>query len=185
MGRIINKKDVFTIPNIISMFRIVLLPVIVYYYAVAQDYFLAIVMLVLSGISDILDGFIARTYNMISDFGKIIDPVADKLTQGTLLICLALKYNEIFVIVGIFALKEMLMLILGYIIIKKKDSVNSARWYGKITTVVIYSTIVIMIVIPEIPPFAVKIIGTVCALVILGSLVMYTRFYQKILAEDK
>ena len=74
-------NEIFTIPNILSMFRIVLLPFIVWFFVCKEDHVMAIIILLVSGMSDILDGFIARKFNMISDFGKIIDPVAQEIAQ--------------------------------------------------------------------------------------------------------
>lgn len=166
------------------MFRIVLLPVIVWLYCVEQNYYGAIAVLVVSGITDIVDGFIARRFNMVSDFGKILDPIADKLTQGVLLICLAVKYKIIILLVVIFALKEYIMITLGYIAMKRKDSVNSAKWYGKLNTVIIYSTIVLLIMFPRIPVSVVNVLSVICISVIVASFVMYARFYQRILKKD-
>ena len=171
-------------PNLLSLFRLLLLPVIVWLYCVEQSYADAIVVLVVSGVTDIVDGFIARKFNMVSDLGKILDPVADKLTQGVLLICLAIKYKIIIALVVVFALKEYAMITLGYMAIKRKDSVNSAKWYGKLNTVIIYSTIVLLIMFPQIPVSVVNILCAVCIVMIVASFVMYARFYQKILKKS-
>lgn len=181
MKRLFNKKEFFTIPNMLSIFRILLLPLIVWLYCVKKDYKTAIFVLFLSGLTDVVDGFIARKFNMVSDFGKILDPVADKLTQGVLLICLALKYKIIHALVGLFALKEVLMSVIGYILIKRKDSVNSAKWYGKLNTVIIYSVIVLLIMFPDIPSFAVNCMICACGISIVLSFVSYALFYSKIL----
>ena len=86
------QKKILTIPNIMSFFRLVLIPIIVYLYVVKNSYLWTIILLLISGATDIVDGFIARKFNMISNFGKAIDPIADKLTQLALLCCL-LFYN--------------------------------------------------------------------------------------------
>lgn len=181
MKRLFNKKEFLTIPNMLSIFRIILLPVIVWLYCVEKNYNIAIMVLLLSGLTDIVDGFIARKFNMISDFGKILDPVADKLNQGTLLICLAFKHKIILVLVGLFVLKEFLMAVIGYILIKRKDSVNSAKWYGKLNTVIIYSVIVILIMFPDISDVAVNTMMYGCAFAIIGSFIMYVRFFKSVL----
>ena len=185
MKRLFQKQEILTIPNLLSVFRLLLLPLIVWLYCVEHNYIAAIIILFISGLTDIVDGFIARRFNMISDLGKILDPIADKFTQGVLLICLATKHKVILVLVGVFALKELLMIILGYITMKRKDSVNSAKWYGKLNTVIIYSTIVLMILIPDMPNNAVTIMSGICIGVIIVSFLMYARFYQKILSNKK
>lgn len=183
MKRLLQKTQVLTIPNILSMFRIILLPVIAWLYLGRNDIISAIMLLIISGISDIADGYIARKYNMVSDFGKVLDPIADKLTQGVLLICLAVKYDIIFILVGMFAIKEALMFFMGYMVLKRRDSINSAKWYGKANTVIIYSTIVILILMPDIPQIAVNIIIGTCMFALLASFAMYTRFYIKLLKK--
>ena len=185
MKKFFNKKEILTIPNMLSILRIALLPLIVWLYCVKKNYHFAIFILLLSGITDIVDGFIARRFDMISDFGKILDPFADKLTQGTLLLCLASKYRYIFALVGLFALKEIIMIIIGYILIKQKNSVNSAKWYGKLNTVIIYSVIVILIIIPDIPLNVVNIMIYGCAIAIIGSFLLYLRFYRGILISKE
>ena len=82
MHGLFKKENVLTIPNLLSLFRLLLIPVIVWLYCVRQDYRWTIVALAVSGLSDILDGIIARKFNMVSDLGKILDPCADKLTPG-------------------------------------------------------------------------------------------------------
>lgn len=180
MKRLFNKKEFFTIPNMLSIFRILLLPLIVWLYCAEKNYKTAILVLFISGITDVTDGFIARKFNMVSDFGKILDPIADKLTQGVLLICLALKYKIIHALVGLFVLKEILMSVIGYLLIKRKDSVNSAKWYGKLNTVIIYSVIVLLIMFPNIPAFAVNGMIFACGISIVASFVSYALFYNKI-----
>lgn len=185
MKRLFQKQEVLTIPNLLSAFRLLLLPLIVWMYCVEHNYIAAIITLFVSGLTDIVDGFIARRFNMISDLGKILDPIADKLTQGVLLICLGIEHRIIFVLVGVFALKELLMIILGYITMKRKDSVNSAKWYGKLNTVIIYSTIVLMILMPDMPESVISILSCVCIGVIIISFLMYARFYYKLLSNQK
>lgn len=184
MRRLFKKSEVLTVPNLLSLFRLLLLPVIVWLYCVKKDYTAAIAMLIVSGATDIVDGFIARRFNMVSDLGKILDPIADKLTQGVLLICLAVKYKIIILLVVVFALKEYIMITLGYMAMKRKDSVNSAKWYGKLNTVIIYSTIVLLIMFPGTPVSLVNTMAIICMAVIVGSFVMYARFYQGILKKD-
>lgn len=178
------KGKIFTIPNILSMFRILLLPLMVWLYIFRKNYIATILVLLVSGLSDILDGIIARKYNMVSDFGKILDPVADKVTQGILLICLIFRHTQVLVIFGIFVLKEAIMILMGYIVIKKNNVINSAKWYGKLNTVIIYSSIFLMIIIPDIPENAVNAMVLLCSAVIIVSFFMYANFYKKILEKE-
>ena len=185
MLRIFKKEEVMTIPNLLTVFRILLLPLIVWLYVFKADYNSAILVLLVSGLTDIVDGFVARKFNMVSDLGKILDPFADKLTQWTLFICLAMRYKIILFIVCLFFLKEITLAFMGYIVIKRKDRVNSAKWYGKLNTVIIYATIVILIIFPDIPTVAVTVMSIICLITIIASMLMYASFYLKQIIPKK
>ncbi len=177
MQKIFKRKDIFTIPNLLSLFRLLLIPVIIWLYLVKQDARAATGVIVLSDATDVLDGIIARKCNMVSDLGKILDPIADKLTQGTLIVCLSFKYPLMLPLAILFVLKEIIMASLGAITIKKHDSVNSAKWHGKVNTIILYAVIIIMVFFPELPKQIINGMITVCTLSMLTSLVLYTKFY--------
>lgn len=128
------------IPNILTILRFVLIPFIVIY-AIAGNYVATIIVLTLSGITDILDGFIARKFNFITDFGKLMDPLADKTTQLTILIVLAIQKVVPSWILFIVLLKEFAM-IAGASFLYGKELVVSSKWYGKLSTVLFYVAIV-------------------------------------------
>ena len=119
-----RNKNIFTIPNILSMFRLLLLPVIVYMYINQKDYVLTGVLLLISGITDLLDGYIARTFNMMSDLGKILDPVADKATQAVILLCLVTRFRWLVIPFMCIVVKELFMSFIGLIVIKKTGEVH-------------------------------------------------------------
>lgn len=133
------------VPNILTLLRFVFIPFIVValYF---NNYILAFVLLTLSAITDVLDGFIARKYNLITDFGKLMDPLADKATQIVILITLGLRHIVPYWILCIIALKEFIM-IAGASFLYGKDLVVSSKWYGKLTTVIFYLAIVSSLVI--------------------------------------
>ena len=127
------------------MLRFVFIPfIIVALYL--NNYLLAFIFLTLSSISDVLDGFIARKFNLITDFGKLMDPLADKATQIVILVALGLKHIVPYWILCIIVLKE-IILIAGSAFLYGKDLVVSSKWYGKLTTVVFYIAIVSSLVI--------------------------------------
>ncbi len=181
MHRILRKEQVLTIPNLLSAFRIALLPVIVWLYCFKANYRAAILMLLVSGLTDIVDGFIARKFNMVSDFGKIIDPFADKLTQCALLISIGIRHKVLLIPAALFLLKEPILALMGYKLIKEKDSVNSAKWYGKLNTVIIYSSILILILFPNIHKAVVTVIAVICIITMILSMIMYAVFYKNLL----
>lgn len=182
MKRIFNKKDILTIPNLLSLLRLLMIPVIVTLYLRDKNYYGTTIMILLSGLTDIADGIIARKFNMVSDFGKILDPIADKLTQFTMIICLSIKYPKMMFLVMLFIVKECIMGLLGYITIKSKDSVNSAKWYGKLSTFVLYGSMILLFLIPDLSVVLVNILTFLCAVVLILSLILYVRFYIKILS---
>ena len=135
------KKDIFSIPNILSFVRILLIPIFVWLYVTAGtsgEYYLAAAVVVASGITDFLDGQIARRCNMITEFGKFLDPLADKLTQGTLFLCIAINYPLMWILLAIWLLKDGFMAIMGLVLLKTKQTkLDGARWYGKVCTAIL------------------------------------------------
>lgn len=145
------KKEILTIPNMLSLFRLLLIPVYVFIYLNAReetDYYLAAGILAVSCLTDLIDGKIARHFNMISTLGKVLDPLADKATQFTLIVCLAIKYPVLWFLVGLFIIKEGFQLIAGGINLKKGKMLKGALLSGKICTTVLFVSLIIMVMIP-------------------------------------
>ena len=132
------------IPNISTIIRFILIPVILYF-IFTGNYILAFVFFTLSGITDILDGAIARKFNLISTFGKLMDPLADKLTQISVLATLVFKEIIPFWILIIVMLKEFIMII-GASFLYGKDVVVYSKWFGKLATVLFYFAIVFSLI---------------------------------------
>ena len=135
------KKKIITIPNILSFFRLCLIPVIVWLYLGLQNYLWSAVLVVLSGVTDVLDGIIARKFNMISDIGKVLDPFADKATQMTMMLLLITRFPIMLLPFIISMAKEIFMTVSGYMVIKKCGIVMGADWHGKAATVALSSMI--------------------------------------------
>ena len=133
------------IPNALTILRFILIPFIIFY-IVKDEYIKAFIFLTLSGLTDILDGTIARKFNFITNFGKLIDPLADKTTQISILVTLALKDVIPMWILVIVFIKEFVM-IAGASFLYGKELVVSSRWYGKLSTVLFYLAIVSSFVI--------------------------------------
>lgn len=133
------------IPNLISLFRLILVPVFTYQFVVCEDFFTAGILLVISGITDCLDGFIARKFNMITNLGKILDPLADKLTQVMTVFCLAMmNYPIMWYLFAFLIVKDLLLLVGGIALYKKKDGMVSSNWFGKVATIVFYVAVAIL-----------------------------------------
>ncbi len=174
------KKDLFTIPNLLSLFRLVLIPVYVYIYLNAsapEDYFIAGGILAVSCLTDLIDGKIARHFNMISTTGKILDPLADKITQFTLIVCLAIEYPPILALAGLFVVKELFQLIAGFMIMRKGKILKGALLSGKICTTVLFVSLIILVLMPNIGTKAVYIITAVDSVFLLISFFSYARLY--------
>ena len=141
-----------SIPNVLSLFRIVLIPVFAVIFFAAPEYsWVAAVILTVSGLTDFLDGFIARKFNQITQLGKILDPLADKLTQLTACICLAIRHKEFIIILCLLVAKEFIMLIAGCVLLRSGYKLPSSRWFGKVSTVVFYLVMVYAIWNPTLP----------------------------------
>ena len=137
---VMKKSEYFTIPNIMGYGRILLLPIFLYLYYHAEtskEYWWAFGVLAISFLSDFFDGKIARKFNMVTDFGKMLDPVADKLTQWAIAIAISFRIPVMKYFVILFALKEFYMGMTGLYIMKKFHHVNMAQMFGKISTVLI------------------------------------------------
>lgn len=116
------------IPNILTIIRFILIPFIVYY-AIEDDYISVMIVLTLSGITDILDGTIARKFNFITDFGRLIDPLADKCTQVSVLIVLTIKEIIPLWIIIIVLVKELLCIIGAAFVLCEKNLITSSKWF--------------------------------------------------------
>jgi len=136
---IIRDKKIATIPNALSVLRIVMIPAIVYY--INNQYQLAFFYLLLSGVTDVLDGLIARKFHMTSDLGIVLDPVADKLTQGCVLIAIAKSTPWMTALRVLLIVKESVMVIFGLVVLKKTNRTYSAKWHGKLANGCIYTTL--------------------------------------------
>ena len=185
MRRLFKKENILTIPNLLSLFRLILIPVIIWLYCIRRDYGWTIAAIAVSGLSDVLDGIIARKCSMVSDLGKILDPVADKLTQGAILICLGTRYPLIWTLLLLFACKEIIMILMGCMALRHMDVVNSAKWYGKMNTVVLYVSAALLILFPNMGLIPANGLIWLCCLTTLLSLILYIRFYLLLFRQHK
>ena len=151
-------KGCWTIPNLLSVIRILLIPVFAYLFYNDEKIW-AVIVLAISGLSDTFDGQIARKFNQISDLGKVLDPVADKLTQIAIAIMLLIDFksaqNPIINALGwvflVFLIKEGIMIVGGLIMLLLNIRPGAAEFWGKAATVVFYVGMVIIIAIgPEV-----------------------------------
>lgn len=135
------------VPNTLTILRFLLIPVIVFY-IFTGNYILAFIFFTISGLTDIADGFIARKFSLVSNFGKLMDPLADKLTQIATLASLVFTHIISIWILLIVLLKEFIM-ICGASFLYGKDVVVYSKWYGKLATVLFYIAIVVSLLIKQ------------------------------------
>ena len=158
------KKEIFTIPNLLSFFRLALIPVYMIIYLDAtesKDYILAGSILAISCTTDMVDGKIARRYNMITTFGKFLDPLADKLTQFSLLLCLAIRYPVLWAVFSLFVLKELFQLAAGIMAARHGYILKGALFSGKVCTTILFISLVTMVVFPKLDVATINIIAMI------------------------
>ena len=194
------RGEVFTIPNVMTFLRIILIPVFMFFFLTSKDkpdrMWLAIGVLVLSAVSDILDGFIARKFNMVSDLGIALDPIADKLTQFAVMLCLVFRFPNMLVPLLLIVVKEVVTGIFALLTIRKTGLIKGARWYGKATTVLLYIMMGLHLIWPllnrvwpqtfrsgQLPQTVSVASIAVCVVMMLFSFAMYVRRYVLMLKE--
>lgn len=178
---IIRDKKIITIPNALSALRILMIPAILYY--INHQYELAFFYLLLSWVTDILDGVIARKFHMTSDLGIVLDPVADKLTQGCVLIALAKSTPWMTALCMLLIAKESIIVLFGLTVLKKTNRTYSAKWHGKVANGCIYTTLAAHILLKDMQNAYSNGMIILCAAAMLLSLVLYCLQYTSILKE--
>lgn len=171
--KFLNVEWKWTIPNALSLLRILLLPVFAVLYLKSADHpellWWAGGALVLSGLTDLFDGMIARGLNQISDVGKLLDPLADKLTQLTVVVCLATRYRALLWLMGICFAKETIQVIGGLLLLHRGDTVRGSQWFGKVTTFVFYGSMAAIVLVPDMPGWVM-----VALIVLVSALMLFT-----------
>lgn len=155
------KKEIFTIPNLLSLFRIALIPVYMTIYLNANSpvtYYTAGGILAVSCLTDAVDGQIARRFRMITNIGKILDPLADKATQFAVMICLAKKHPVLKGLLILFVVKELFQLAAGTVYLQQGKMLPGALMAGKISTAVVFISLILMVLLPELPSWSVRMI---------------------------
>ncbi len=193
-----NLSDITKIPNILTAVRILLIPLFVAVFlwengnvdigadpeSEGSGYVIAAIIIIISGLTDAADGFIARKFDMITDLGKVLDPFADKLTQAAVVVCLIFRYSEIWQAVaalfGIILIKEIIMLVMGVMFLKKGQDLGGAKWFGKLATIVFYVLVIILIGAPSLSTPAALVMVSVMALFAVLSFVLYMREYYRL-----
>lgn len=147
-------RKILTIPNLLSLFRLVLAGVFaaVYLNADSQaDYYRAVGVLALSGLTDFADGKIARHFHLVSELGKVLDPIADKLTQAVVACCLCRHYGPMKLLFLVLVIKELTQGVVGGLAVKRTGRNEGALLCGKITTFYLYAMMCFLLLVPGAP----------------------------------
>lgn len=171
--RSIFQGKILTLPNVLSFLRLCLIPCFVWTYLAKEDYTMTALILLLSGLTDTIDGRIARRFNMVSNLGKALDPLADKLTQIAMLFCLSYRFPNILIPLVALCAKEVFCASTSLILIRNTGEVKSADWHGKVTTTLLYATMILHLIWPGITPQLSSVMIALCTAMILLSGVLY------------
>ena len=174
------KKELLTIPNLLSLVRLALIPLYVSIYMNAREpeaYFLAGSILAVSCLTDMIDGQVARHFNMVTTVGKILDPLADKLTQLTLTICLAVKYPVLNLVLILFLIKEIFQTSAMVIMYHRGKMLPGSLLPGKLCSFFLFSSFTVMIIIPDLSTKAILSIALVDTIFLLYAFIGYYLAY--------
>lgn len=180
-----SAKEIFTIPNVLTYIRIILIPVFVYLYVFKEEYTTAIIIAIVACLTDLVDGWIARKFNMTSALGKTLDPFADKLMQGAFVIALVKVYPGALILFGIMVLKELLLAYLSYRVVKQVGIVIGSRWYGRVATWIIDITMAFLLIFNQTPKEYANIIFIVNGAIMIICLVLYAIYCEGVIRENK
>lgn len=172
------------VPNILSCVRLLLIPVFLYAYLGKEMVWVSFLIMLLSGITDILDGYLARKYSLITPLGKVLDPIADKLTVLCVTFAIAYRgFEWMWLVFYILLFKELLLIAGGILLYRKKDIVSSSRWYGKLATVLLHISIYFGILLGD--HLWIKICLLAAALISVGAGIAYVITYISLVSREK
>ena len=178
-----SKREIFSIPNLMSYFRIFLIPFLVWRILVAnttRDYWIVAVLVGISGLTDLLDGKVARKFDMVTELGKALDPIADKLTLGAIIFCLVVKNPIVWIIVILYIIKEGYMGIMGLLLLKRNGrKLDGAKWYGKVCTAVLYFMLSLFMLFPDMPQWLIMMFVGICFLIMSFTFISYILVFRE------
>jgi len=181
----IYQDKIITIPNILTFVRLLLIPVFGWLYCVDRNYVWSAVVITFSGLTDVADGVIARRCRMESNLGRMLDPIADKLTQVAMCIAMIARYPLMLWLLILFGVKEFVMAALGAYYLKRTGIVMNARWYGKASSIIQFAVMIALIVNPTISLYSAQVLISLCIATHVISLLMYVAFYIRLLRNPE
>lgn len=179
-------SDLFTVPNLITYVRFILIIPFAYFF-LKEQYILSALCIGLSGLSDCFDGLAARKLKQVTSIGKILDPIADKITLLVVVVCMVILVPVVLPVLIVLLLKDVLMLLGGTDLINKGITPPAAKWYGKVGTVVFYISVCIIVFLKAIfnyENFALDLtLLSVTALTMIFALYQYGKIYVQLIKE--
>ena len=176
----IHKEDFLLLPNILTYIRLLLVPVFIIVYLNAEslsDHVVSAIIIVISGMTDVADGFIARHWNLVSDLGKILDPIADKAMQFAMMFCVCIRYRWVILLIVIYAVKEVVSGLTSAYLFTRGKHISGAMWCGKLCTVILFIVMLTLVAIPRIPFHVVATMIGFAAAFMLLAFAIYMRAY--------
>lgn len=171
----------WNVPNVLSLVRIALIPVFTALYLTRHDGW-AFAALALSGVTDVLDGWIARRFDQITDCGKLLDPLSDKLTQVAVAVALTTRLKELLPLAILCFVKEACQGVGGVILLSRRQTVRGSRWFGKMSTAVFYACMLALVLFPGMSPtiewVLIGVAGGCMLLAFLGYLQMFITLHR-------
>jgi len=164
------------IPNILSGFRIALIPFFIYQVIIGNMPAAAVILLV-SALTDIVDGYLARRFKWVTNLGKVLDPAADKLTHVTVCVLFAIQFSQYWVFFAVLLLRDLVFLVVGGYFIKRKVRLSGAKWFGKLSTVVFFTSMIIITLFPALPSVYTYILLALTTITAFAAMIMYIPEY--------
>lgn len=184
-----NPRDLYTIPNILTYIRIILTVPFAYFF-INKNFIAAAICVALSGLSDCFDGLIARRFNQVTALGKILDPIADKITLFVVVVCMVLYVPIVLPVLVILLLKDLLMMFGGMYMLRKGLTPPAAKWYGKVGTIMFYFSVCLIVFFEAVLPqlelewLYIVLLGAT-AVMMLFALYKYGMIFLKMLRQKK
>ena len=177
-----TRKQILTIPNALSLFRLVLVPFIVIFY-VKDNIPASVICIAVSGLTDLFDGKIARRFNQMSDIGKMLDPVADKVTMGAIIIALATRFKLMIPFIIVFALCEIAKGLASVYTFKRVEKVSSSIMAGKVETFVMYFIFGFLFLFPNMPQWLSTLLICLGMALAVYALIAYLIYYRGLIKK--
>ncbi len=181
-----SKKDLLTIPNILTYIRFILIVPFAYYF-LKENYIASVICIGISGLTDCFDGMIARKFNQVTPLGKILDPIADKFTLFSVVICMVIVVPMVLPLLITLLIKDVLMLIGGTDLVKRGITPPAAKWYGKLGTIAFYLSVCIIVFLKAVLDYeniALDVaLLSVTSVTMLFALYQYGKIYFRLIRE--